>query len=147
MLGHIITVVSGKPYQQYITDNILKPLGMNDTEWEYDRVPAQKLALGYRWLDNQWVEEPLLHDGSYGAMGGLITSIEDFSKYVALHEAAWPPRSDANNGRSDGPSIKRSSNPRNDAALDVFRLVSAGKKLSRTIVRSGQRVWVWLRLE
>ena len=114
MLGHIISVVSGKPYQQYITDTILKPLGMKDTQWEYTRVPAEKLALGYRWLDNTWVEEPLLHDGSYGAMGGLITSIEDFSKYVALHEAAWPPRNETDGGRndgprSDGPPIKRSS--------------------------------------
>ena len=104
MLGHIITVVSGKPYQQYITETILKPLGMNDTKWEYTQVPAEKLALGYRWLDDKWVEEPLLHDGSYGAMGGLITSIEDFSKYVAVHEAAWPPRDDA-----DMLPIKRSS--------------------------------------
>ena len=104
MLGHIITVVSGKPYQQYITETILKPLGMNDTKWEYTQVTAEKLALGYRWLDDKWVEEPLLHDGSYGAMGGLITSIEDFSKYVAIHQAAWPPRNDA-----DTEPIKRSS--------------------------------------
>ena len=104
MLGHIITVVSGKPYQQYITETILKPLGMNDTKWEYTQVPAEKLALGYRWLDDKWVEEPLLHDGSYGAMGGLITSIEDFSKYVAIHQAAWPPRNDA-----DTEPIKRCS--------------------------------------
>lgn len=111
MLGHIITAVSGKPYQQYITEAILKPLGMNDTKWEYTQVPAEKLALGYRWLEDgsspgKWVEEPLLHDGSYGAMGGLITSIEDFSKYVALHEAAWPPRSDSDDAQSP---IKRSS--------------------------------------
>ncbi len=107
MLGRIITVVSGKAYQQYITDAILKPLGMADTQWEYTKVPAEKLALGYRWQDNQWLEEPLLHDGSYGAMGGLITSIEDFSKYVALHQSAWPPRSDAD-GLSSQP-VKRSS--------------------------------------
>ena len=109
MLGRIITVVSGKPYQQYITDAILKPLGMNDTQWEYTRVPAGQLALGYRWKDGNWVEEALLHDGSWGAMGGLITSIEDFSKYVAVHELAWPPRSDAD---GSGPSpwpVKRSS--------------------------------------
>ncbi|MCY7359427.1 MAG: beta-lactamase family protein, partial [Rudanella sp.] len=31
MLGRIITVVSGKSYQQYITDEILKPLGMTHT--------------------------------------------------------------------------------------------------------------------
>ncbi|GAB3546978.1 serine hydrolase domain-containing protein [Spirosoma fluminis] len=109
MLGNIITNVSGKPYQQYITETILKPLGMNQTVWEYTKAPADLLAHGYRYVDGQWVEEALLHDGSWGAMGGLITSIEDFSKYVALHLAAWPPRSDADNGRSDGPPVKRSS--------------------------------------
>lgn len=103
-LGRIITNVSGKPYQQYITETILKPLGMTHTEWEYAKVPAGQLALGYRWLDGNWVEEPLLHDGSYGAMGGLLTSVEDFSKYVAVHLAAWPPRDDADPG-----PVKRSS--------------------------------------
>ncbi|GAB3695165.1 hypothetical protein GCM10027592_16910 [Spirosoma flavus] len=111
MLGRIITVVSGKPYQQYITENILKPLGMNDTQWEYTKIPAEKLALGYRWQDNDWLEEPLLHDGSWGAMGGLITSIEDFSKYVALHESAWPPRSDADTGPVKRSSIREMQQP------------------------------------
>lgn len=109
MLGRIITVVSGRAYQQYITDAILKPLGMNDTQWEYDRVPAGRLALGYRWQNNAWLEESLLHDGSYGAMGGLITSIEDLGKYVAFHQSAWPPRSDADGGGSTGLPVKRSS--------------------------------------
>ena len=104
LLGRIITVVSGKPYQQYITEMILKPLGMNDTQWEYTRVPAEKLAHGYRWQDDNWLEETLLHDGSHGAMGGLITSVDDFSKYVALHQSAWPPRSEVDSG-----PVKRSS--------------------------------------
>lgn len=104
MLGRIITNVSGKTYQQYITEAILKPLGMTHTEWEYTRVPAEQLAHGYRWLNEQWVEEPLLHDGSYGAMGGLMTSVDDFSRYVAFHLAAWPPRNDAETG-----PVKRSS--------------------------------------
>ncbi|GAB4020294.1 serine hydrolase domain-containing protein [Spirosoma migulaei] len=109
MLGHIIKVVSKKPYQQYITETILKPLGMNDTQWEYTKVPAEKLALGYRWQDDKWLEEPLLHDGSYGAMGGLITSIDDFSKYVALHQSAWPPSNAPDTGRNAASPIKRSS--------------------------------------
>nr|WP_293841584.1 serine hydrolase domain-containing protein [uncultured Arsenicibacter sp.] len=104
MLGAIITKVSGTQYQRYITDNILKPLGMTHTVWEYTEVPANLLAHGYRWEDNQWKEEALLHDGSYGAMGGLITSVEDFSKYMAYHQAAWPPRSD-----TDAGPVKRSS--------------------------------------
>jgi CubicO group peptidase (beta-lactamase class C family) len=98
LLGKIISRVSGMPYQQYIKENILLPLGMNHTYWEYDNIPQEQLALGYRWEDDQWKLEPMLHDGSYGAMGGLITSIEDFSKYVSFHLSAWPPRSDVDKG-------------------------------------------------
>ncbi|WP_295721019.1 serine hydrolase domain-containing protein [Mucilaginibacter sp.] len=101
-LGYIIKKVSGKTYETYITENILKPLGMTHTYWEYTKVPKQQLALGYRWLDNQWVEQPLLHDGAYGAMGGLITTIEDFTIYMALHLDAWPPRDNAETGPIKG---------------------------------------------
>ncbi|MFB9842864.1 serine hydrolase domain-containing protein [Mucilaginibacter ginsenosidivorans] len=103
-LGYIIKKVSGKTYEQYITDNILKPLGMNHTYWEYTKAPKQLLAHGYRWLDGKWVEQPMLHDGSYGAMGGMITTIEDFAKYEAFHLSAWPPRDAAEMG-----PVKRSS--------------------------------------
>ncbi len=102
--GEIITKVSGKPYQQYITENILKPLGMDHTLWEYTGAPSPLLAHGYRWKDNAWQEEALLHDGVYGAMGGLITSIEDFSKYMSFQMSAWPARND----KETGP-VKRSS--------------------------------------
>jgi len=77
---------------------------MNDTHWDFSQVDSSRLALGYRFEGGEWKEEPMLHDGIYGAMGGLITSIEDFSKYVNLHLSAWPPR----NG-SDGGPVKRSS--------------------------------------
>lgn len=107
LLGKIVTEVSGMPYQQYIRENIWKPLGMNSSEWEYGNVPADKLAHGYRWLNEKWNEEALLHDkadGSWGAMGGMITSIDDFGKYMALHLSAWPASNDADNG-----PVKRSS--------------------------------------
>ncbi len=104
MLGRIITQVSGMPYQKYITENIFRPLGMSHTHWEYEGLPADRLALGYRWEDEQWKLEPMLHDGAYGAMGGLITSIDDFSKYLAFHLSAWPPQ----NGPETGP-VKRST--------------------------------------
>ncbi len=111
LLGKIITNISGTPYQKYITENILKPIGMNDSKWEYDEVPNEQLALGYEWIDNTWKEIPLLHDGAYGAMGGLICSIEDFSKYVALHLAAWPPRNEAENGPIRRSSIREMHQP------------------------------------
>jgi CubicO group peptidase (beta-lactamase class C family) len=104
LLGSIVSRVSGIPYQKYISINILEPLGMEHTYWEYDSVPAEQLVMGYRWEEEQWKLEPMLHDGAYGAMGGLITTIEDFSKYVSFHLSAWPPRNDEETG-----PIKRST--------------------------------------
>lgn len=104
MLGKIISIVSGIPYQEYIKENILLPLGMHHTYWEYENIPEDQFVAGYRWEDENWKPEPILHDGSFGAMGGLITSIEDFSKYVSFHLSAWPPRNEDDNG-----PVKRST--------------------------------------
>jgi CubicO group peptidase (beta-lactamase class C family) len=107
MLGKIVTKVSGMRYQDYIKEYIWQPLGMKTSEWEYGNVAADKLAHGYRWLNEKWNEETLLHDtpdGSWGAMGSMISSIDEFANYMAFHLAAWPP----NNAKDDGP-IKRSS--------------------------------------
>jgi CubicO group peptidase (beta-lactamase class C family) len=105
--GMIITKVSGMPYQDYIKRNIWDPLGMKTTTYEYADVAPDKLAHGYRWLNNKWNEEELLHDtkdGSWGAMGAMISSIDEFAGYMAFHLSAWPP----NNAKDDGP-VKRSS--------------------------------------
>jgi CubicO group peptidase (beta-lactamase class C family) len=111
LLGKIVTNVSGMPYQKYITESILKPIGMNDSKWEYSEVPSDIFAPGYLWQDGAWKDEPLLHDGSYGAMGGLICSIEDFSKYVSLHLSAWPPRNENDNGPVKRSSIREMQQP------------------------------------
>ena len=98
LLGQIVTKASGRPYQEYITREILLPLGMRDTIWEYTAVPAEKLALGYRTTPGGWQPEPLLSDGTYGAMGGLLTTMRDFARYVAMHLDAWPARNDPDRG-------------------------------------------------
>lgn len=104
LLGEIIKKVSGISYENYIADNIWQPIGMTEASWNFTDVPASKLAHGYRWICEDWKEEALLSDGSFGAIGGIITSIESFSQYVALHQLAWPPRDEMEVG-----PIKRSS--------------------------------------
>jgi CubicO group peptidase (beta-lactamase class C family) len=126
-LGYIIKKVSGKTYEEYITENILKPLGMTHTYWEYEKVPKNKLAHGYRWLDDKWVEQPLLHDGAYGAMGGLITTIEDWSKYMAVHLNAWPPRDDAETGPVKRSSVREMQYPWDPGFLNVTAKTTTGR--------------------
>jgi CubicO group peptidase (beta-lactamase class C family) len=111
LLGNIVTKVSGTPYQKYITENIMKPIGMNDSRWEYSEIPPDAFAPGYRYEDNMWKEEPVLHDGAYGAMGGMICTIEDFAKYVSLHLSAWPPRNTSDQGPIKRSSIRETHQP------------------------------------
>ena len=99
VLGRIITNVSGVPAMQYITTQILAPLGMNATVWNADDVPPEHLALGYRWEDEQWKEEPLLPSGGdVATFAGLFTSVRDLARWVALFQSAWPPRDGADAG-------------------------------------------------
>jgi CubicO group peptidase (beta-lactamase class C family) len=112
LLGNIVSRVSGIAYQEYITNAILRPLGMEQTYWEYEDVPEGQLAIGYRWEDEQWKLEPMLHDGSYGAMGGLITTIEDFSKYVSFQLSAWPPSNEEDNGPVKRSSLREMQTPK-----------------------------------
>jgi len=114
LLGKIVTEVSGKPYQQYIKENIWEPLGMKTAEWEYANVAPDKLAHGYRWLNEKWNEETLLHDkadGSWGAMGGMMCSIEEFANYMALHLSAWPPSNDEDKGPVKRSSVREMHHP------------------------------------
>ncbi|MBI4428591.1 MAG: beta-lactamase family protein [Ignavibacteriales bacterium] len=111
LLGQIVQVVSGMDFQEYTRERIFKPLGMNSTVWEYEESPERKLALGYSWAHEAFELVPLVHHGSYGAMGGLITSIEDFARYVSLHLAGWPPRNDADTGPLKRSSLREMHHP------------------------------------
>jgi CubicO group peptidase (beta-lactamase class C family) len=103
-LGRIVGNVSGMPYQQYIRAKIMVPLGMTSTGYDVLASPKARRAIGYRWQDNQWVREPDMRDGSFGAMGGIETSAADYAKWVAFLLSAWPARSDPDPG-----PVKRST--------------------------------------
>jgi CubicO group peptidase (beta-lactamase class C family) len=127
LLGEIIENVSGSTYQQYITENIFQPLGMTHSYFDYTKVPAEHLAHGYRWINESWREEALEKDGSWGAMGGLITTIEDFSRYVAFHLSAWPPRSDEETGPVKRSSVREMHQPSNFNSLEANFIFPSGK--------------------
>ena len=126
-LGYIIKKVSGQSYDRYITEHLLKPLGMSHTYFEYTAVPKEQLAHGYRWLNEQWVEQPLLHNGVWGAMGGMITTVEDFGKYMALHQSAWPPRSDKDAGPLKRSSLREMQHPWNFSGLNANYTYPSGR--------------------
>jgi serine-type D-Ala-D-Ala carboxypeptidase/endopeptidase len=97
-LGRIVTNVSGKPYQQYIRERIMTPLGMTSTGYDIAKSPAGSRAIGYRWENDRFVREPDMADGAFGAMGGVETTANDYAKYVVWLLSAWPARDDPEKG-------------------------------------------------
>jgi CubicO group peptidase (beta-lactamase class C family) len=104
LLGRIVTNVSGMPYDQYTQRNIQRPIGMNSTGYEVRDWPIERRAIGYRWENDAWTEEPTMRHGVFGAMGGVQTSANDYAKWMAFLLSAWPPRDD-----KDKPVVARAT--------------------------------------
>lgn len=104
LLGRVIANVSGMPYRTYIERTLLKPLAMRSSGFEVGERPEARRAIGYRWEDGRWSEEPTMRHGAFGAIGGLQTSADDYARWVAWLLSAWPPRDEAETG-----PVKRST--------------------------------------
>jgi CubicO group peptidase (beta-lactamase class C family) len=126
LLGRIVAIVSGLSYPEYVDKRILQPLGMTSTTLEPSAVSDRRLARGYRYEDGQWKLEPQLADGAFGAMGGMLTSLDDLGRYVGQFLAAYPSRDDV----SSGPIARSSSRE----MQQMWRLRPA----SITLSKSGQ---------
>ena len=119
ILGRIVSRVSGKAYDEYVSQNILKPLGMSATTLHPSKVAPNRLAIGYRWEDERWKEEPALPHGSFGAMGGMLTSIRDLSRYVSSFLDAWPPHDGPETGPVRRASLREMQQPWRPASMRV----------------------------
>lgn len=104
ILGQVVARASGKPYEVYVRDEILRPLGMKASTFEASEVAREHVAPGYRREGDELKPEPLLAHGSFGPMGGLWTSARDLGRYVAFLMSAFPPRDEIERG-----PVRRSS--------------------------------------
>lgn len=98
LLGRIISNVSGRRYQDYIRDELMRPLGMTATGYDIAASPPGSRAIGSRWQGGVWLREPDMRDGAFGAMGGVETTASDYAKWIAFLLSAWPARDGAEAG-------------------------------------------------
>lgn len=104
LLGRVLTNVSGEPYQSFVRRTILEPLGMARTTFDAVEAARHDFAWGYRLDAGSRSRERVEPDGEVGAMGGLVTTVPDYARYVAFLLAAWPARDDPESG-----PVRRSS--------------------------------------
>lgn len=89
-LGRVVTNVAGRNFADEIRDIVFRPLGMASTTYEVRDVPRDRLALPFRWQDGRWIPEPEMPAGAFGAMGGVVTTANDYAKWVAWLLSGWP---------------------------------------------------------
>ena len=97
LLGEVIEKVSGKPYDVYIEEHILKPLRLSST---YSILPedlwGSKLATGYSSLNRQGTREIVqrFDAAAMQAAAGYSSNVEDLARF-----ASWQFRLLSNGGK------------------------------------------------
>lgn len=81
-LGYIIEKITGKTYQEYISNNIFKPAGMNDSfVTTGDESIIKRRATGYG-IFRKGIVNMVLHDTqSFYASGGILSTAKDMYKW------------------------------------------------------------------
>ena len=131
VLGRIVTNVSAGR-SNYIMAEIMGPLGMASTGYDIARSPARAARAGYRWENEAWSREPDMARGGFGAMGGVQTSANDCTRWVAFLLSAWPPRDGAEQGparRATVRELAQGSNFPRWPAAPAAAATPAGRRL------------------
>ena len=83
LAGYLVELVAGIPFSQYIDENILKPLEMNNSSFELPSHLAPNLALSYRYKEKQKVYQPrpfdYIHDPPAGSLNATATDMANFA--------------------------------------------------------------------
>ena len=92
MLAYLIERISGKPLREYVKENVLLPLGMNNTDWYYEPSMRSRFVKAYSAVDgkleptnNLYSEATISAEQTYceGAIG-LNGPIADYAKFCQM---------------------------------------------------------------
>lgn len=86
LLGEIVEYVSGVPYDEYIQQNILEPLGLADTRIELpESMYGNKLAVGYSAMTRKGKREKvqLFQARGIAPAAGFSSNVQDLGKFAS----------------------------------------------------------------
>ncbi|MFO7693695.1 MAG: serine hydrolase domain-containing protein [Vicinamibacterales bacterium] len=90
LLAAIVEIVSGQPYEVYLTERVLKPAGMRETGYKLPKWAPERVAHGYLDSGEDWgtilqrIQEPAAPYWMLRGNGGLHTTLGDM---LAWHRA------------------------------------------------------------
>lgn len=77
LLGLAIEAASGEPYERYLREHILGPLGLADTDYDDQSTILPRRASGYRFGNGRWRNAPPMASSVAYAAGGLRSTVDD----------------------------------------------------------------------
>ena len=86
--GEVVKRVSGKPWDLFVQEEIMRPLGMNRSVGIFQNLKAENnVAMPHKVINGQIEEFPTYtkKDGSLGAAGGIYSCVSELSKWVMMH--------------------------------------------------------------
>ncbi len=81
LLGHMIEVVTGMSYEEFVGSNIFEPLGMDDSGYDSNSQIISNRAAGYSPSPDGPLNARFLHMSRPHAAGGLYSTIGDLLKW------------------------------------------------------------------
>ena len=117
LAGFIVQEVSGKPYEQYVEDNIFRPLGMARSTFRQPLPPAlaDDLAVGYIFDQGDYRPHQEWMQGS--PAGALSSTTADMARFMIAH---------LQDGRYDEARILRESTAQKMHSLQFSKHAEAG---------------------
>ncbi len=92
LAGYLVEVLSGHPYQEFVREQILKPLGMTSTDFEVSSLSKyENTSKGYVFANDTFIEPPYMHLGAFAPAGAIVSSAADMAKYALFHlgDGCW----------------------------------------------------------
>jgi CubicO group peptidase (beta-lactamase class C family) len=89
VLGYLIEKLSGLPWNEYVTQNVLLPLGMERSTYDLTGKVNPQYAKGYYSVGNNYKPFVLATPGDNGAAGALVTNAADVSKFIKNLLNGW----------------------------------------------------------
>jgi CubicO group peptidase (beta-lactamase class C family) len=87
LLGAVIEGASGQSYASYMTENVWRPLGMNDTRLDNPTDLIPNRVRGYQLVNNQIKNSEFIDISSRFAAGGIRSTVVDMLKFgKGIHE-------------------------------------------------------------
>jgi CubicO group peptidase (beta-lactamase class C family) len=84
LVGHLVELASGLPFETYIERHLFEPLGMRSSRFGVPSPPPAALAVSYAWRDGEQV--PMGLDRMRMAPAGdLVTTASDMARFMIAH--------------------------------------------------------------